>query len=232
MVWASTKDLPNNRNYVVKNRQIKNGALAKLSPTLIIRNFEINWGILKDLLTFWPCLRVCLLAVIQNVRAEGGGEWNDWAGKLEQITPGPRSSLGLGQLASLGASAQDFVKIAQIARREAGPDQTGAVLGWVRSGVGGSTRPGSHGHTGITSDKFSHRSWLCLLWGRQASAWAWLALSKCKVINNLPDILTSGPANLLQSYTFFGEKLSGRHALLCGKFSCPLIAMSFPRRCI
>ena len=142
MVWASTKDLPNNRNYVVKNRQIKNGALAKLSPTLIIRNFEINWGILKDLLTFWPCLRVCLLAVIQNVRGrgEGGGEWNDWAGKLEQITPGPRSSLGLGQPGDCLTEclSSGFCKIAQIARREAGPDQTGAVLGWVRSGVGGS----------------------------------------------------------------------------------------------
>ena len=133
MVWASTKDLPNNRNYVVKNRQIKNGALAKLSPTLIIRNFEINWGILKDLLTFWPCLRVCLLAVIQNVRAEGGGEWNDWAGKLEQITPGPRSSLGLGQLASLSASAKDFVKLHKL------PDgrrvQTRQVQSWAGSGL-------------------------------------------------------------------------------------------------
>ena len=171
---------------------------------------------------------------------EGGGEWNDWAGKLEQITPGPRSSLGLGQPGDCLTEclSSGFCKIAQIARREAGPDQTGAVLGWVRSGVGGSADQAHMVTQGsqVTSAECSHQgrlsSWLCLLWWRQASAGAWLALSKCKVINNLPDILTSGPANLLQSYTFFGEKLSGRHALLCGKFSCPLIAMSFPRRCI
>ena len=63
----------------------------------------------------------------------------------------------MGQPASLSASAQDFVKIAQIARREAGPDQTGAVLGWVRSGVGGSDQAimvtqGSLVTTAVTRD--------------------------------------------------------------------------------
>ena len=38
-------------------------------------------------------------------------------------------------------------------------------------------------------------------------SWVLLDLSKCKVINNLPDILTSVPANLLQSYTFFRGKI-------------------------
>lgn len=64
-----------------------------------------------------------------------GGRGNDWAGKLEQITPGSRSSLGLGQTVPQCLSS-GFCKIAQIARREAGPDQTGAVQGWVRSGTG------------------------------------------------------------------------------------------------
>ena len=70
-------------------------------------------------------------AAIQNVAR---GEGNDWAGKLEQITPGSRSSLGLGQTVPQSLSS-GFCKIAQIARREAGPDQTGAVQGWVRSGL-------------------------------------------------------------------------------------------------
>lgn len=134
MVWASTKDLPNNRNYVVKNRQIKNGALAKLSPTWIIRNFEINWGILKDLLTFWPCLRVCLLAVRLRYRmwARGEGEWLGWKTGANHTRIKIESWLG-SDCASLGASAQDFVKLHKLPDERR--DQTRQVQSKAGSGL-------------------------------------------------------------------------------------------------
>ena len=133
MVWASTKDLPNNRNYVVKNRQIKNGALAKLSPTWIIRNFEINWGILKDLLTFWPCLRVCLLAVRLRYRMWGGRgmtgreNWSKSHQDQDRVLAWVRLRL------CLSAWAQDFVKLHKLPDERR--DQTRLVQSKAGSGL-------------------------------------------------------------------------------------------------
>ena len=128
MVWASTKDLPNNRNYVVKNRQIKIGAQAKLSPTLIIRNFEINWGIFKRFINFLTMFESLFIGC--DTECGGRGEWLGGKTRANHTRIKIESRLGSDLLSS------GFCKIARIARLGAGPDQTGAGQDWLRSETG------------------------------------------------------------------------------------------------